>query len=103
MTTITAAERNGVKDVILDVLARHKGGGLTDVRARSAIVAFITSLAPDDFFSEETLSDFEVYIDITLQLNRVSPHEGDPDVTSRLDEIANVGFGSTETLANMHA
>ncbi len=100
MTTIAAAERSGVLDVILDVLARHKDGGLTDIRARGAITAFITSLAPDDLFSEALLVDFEVFVDITLQLNKVSQQSS--DVSGRVGKIADVGLGDARALASMH-
>lgn len=92
-----------MEDVILDILARHKDGSLTDPRGRSALNAFITSLAPDDFFSESALNDFQVYLDITLQLSKRSRLAADPVIAERIHVITALAAGDEAALASLRA
>ncbi|ESQ79198.1 hypothetical protein [Asticcacaulis sp. YBE204] len=54
-------------DVVQEVFEKYRVGGVSDVRARNAIVSYVCALAPEDMFSEELLNRFEVYVDIALQ------------------------------------
>ena len=88
-------------DVVAGVCARFKAGGLTDIRARNAIMAFITSLAPDDFLGDDDLTAFEVYVDISLQLYKRAP--ASDEVRDRLAVIKGIGAGSADDLKRVHA
>ncbi len=85
--------REDVIHTIDDVLARHRDGNLTDLSARRALAAFITSLAPDDFMSDDALSDFDVYLDITLQISKRATSSGDTRTADRAGVIAAIGMG----------
>ena len=88
-------------DVVLGVCARYKDGGLTDIRARGAVMAYITSLAPDDFLSDDDVTALEVYVDITLQLYKRTPAAD--EVRERLAVIQGIGTGSASDLTQVRA
>lgn len=98
MTHPDGAERAGIQDVLFDILKRHKEKTLSDPRGRSALSAFISSYAPDDFFTDDTLARFEVYLDITLQLSARSNFANDPEVVRRVDLLTDVALGSADAL-----
>jgi hypothetical protein len=98
MTTVDAAEREGMRAVISDILMRHRDGAVTDPRGRAAVAAFVTSYAPDDYLSEDALTDLDVYLDITLQMNKLSRFELDPRVMGRVETIIQVALGDIEVL-----
>lgn len=88
-------------DVVAGVCTRYKDGGLTDIRARRAIMAYITSLAPEDFLSDDDMTALDVYVDISLQLYKRSPAAD--EVRDRLAVINGIGAGSATDLAVVRA
>lgn len=100
MTQPNGAERAGIQEVLFDILKRHKEKTLSDTRGRSALSAFITSYAPDEFFTEDTLAQFEVFLDITLQLNARSHLVYDPEIAIRVSLMSDVALGSADALAS---
>ncbi|WP_040309151.1 hypothetical protein [Asticcacaulis biprosthecium] len=99
MTIVDNAERAGMRAVISDILVRHRDGAMTDPRGRAAVAAFVTSYAPDDYLSEADLSDLDVYLDITLQMNKLSHMAQDPRVMGRVETIIQVALGDEEVLS----
>lgn len=100
MTHPDGAERAGIQEVLFDILKRHKEKALSDPRGRGALSAFITSYAPDEFFTEDTLAQFEVFLDITLQLNARSPLVYDPEISIRVSLMSGVALGSAAALTS---
>lgn len=100
MTQPDDAERAGIQEVLFDILTRHKEKTLSDPRGRSALSAFISSYAPDDFFTEDTLARFEVFLDITLQLSARSNLVKDVEIATRVDLMSDVALGNTDALAS---
>ncbi|ESQ74148.1 hypothetical protein [Asticcacaulis sp. AC402] len=99
MTIVDNTERAGMRAVISDILVRHRDGAVTDPRGRAAMAAFVTSYAPDDYLSDDALTDLDVYLDITLLMNRLSHLAQDPGVMGRVETIIQVALGNEEALS----
>lgn len=93
ITVPETTERLGIAEVVNDILARHRDGSLTDLSARRALVAFITSFAPDDFLDATDLTGFDVYLDITLQISKRTTSSWDSALADRTDIIAGIALG----------
>ncbi|ESQ87218.1 hypothetical protein ABAC460_20830 [Asticcacaulis sp. AC460] len=98
MTIVDNTERAGMRAIISDILVRHRDGTMTDPRGRAAVAAFVTSYAPDDYLSDDDLMDLDVYLDITLQMNKLSRVAQDPQVMGRVETIIQVALGDQEIL-----
>lgn len=92
-----AAEfEHDTSDIIRDILARHRSGQLGVVRARSALTAFVTSLAPDGFITGDDMTALDVYLDITLEVSKHADAAQDQVVEDRVLTIQQIANGDVE-------
>jgi hypothetical protein len=84
-------------DVIRDTLARHRQGLITVVRAREALTAFISCLAPDGFMADDDMVALSIYLDITLEVSKRAGSDHDDVVTGRVLVIKGIANGDIET------
>ncbi len=101
MISVDKDERAAMRDIVTSILLRHRDGALADPRARSAIAAFVTSYAPEDAFDEASLMDFDVYLDITLQLSKRAPTATDGGVAERVENILQIALGDSNALRQL--
>lgn len=83
-------------DIIRDILARHRNGQLSVVRAKGALTAFVTSLAPDDFLIDDDIIALDIYLDITLEVSKRADAGEDQVVEDRVLLIKHVATGDDE-------
>lgn len=98
MITVDETERASIRAIIDDIMARHRAGALTDPRGRSAVSAFVTSYAPLDYLNESDATALNIYVDVTLQMNKLSRQVGDPRVVDRVSAIIQVALGDEAVL-----
>ena len=89
-------QRSDIDDVVNDILVRHRDRSLTDISARRALAAYVTSLVPDDFLSEEDVSGFDVYLDITLQISKRAISLDDAAIAERTGIISGIALGDVK-------
>lgn len=95
-TVFEDLQRSDIDDVINDILVRHRDRSLTDISARRAMAAYVTSLIPDDFLSDADLSSFDVYLDITLQISKRATSLNDATITERTGVISGIALGDAK-------
>lgn len=88
-------------EVIYDILNKHKDGVLNDPRGRRALSAFVTSLAPDAFLTEDDEAALDVYLDITLQLSKRAASNDTGEVDARVGVIKAIAEGRTDALKSV--
>ncbi len=98
---LETSDREGIAEVVNDILARHRDGSLTDISARRALNAYTTSFAPDDFLDEADLMGFDVYLDITLQISKRTTSSWDAELADRTDLIAGIALGEDTARAKI--
>lgn len=98
MITVDETERASIKGIIDDIMFRHRAGSLTDPRGRGAVAAFVTSYAPLDYLNESDATALNIYVDVTLQMNKLSRQTEDPCVVHRVNTIIQVALGDEDVL-----
>lgn len=97
MITVDENERASIRAIIDDIMVRHRAGALTDPRGRGAVSAFVTSYAPLGYLNESDATALNIYVDVTLQMNKLSQVE-DPRVLGRVTTIIQVALGDEDVL-----
>ncbi len=81
-------------DVIEGILSRYRSGSMTDTRARRALCAYLTSLAPEGYLNDQDRDSLEVYLDISLQALKRPASSSDADGMVRLAVMRGIGEGT---------
>jgi len=97
MITVDENERASIRAIIDDIMVRHRAGALTDPRGRGAVSAFVTSYAPLGYLNESDATALNIYVDVTLQMNKLSQVE-DPRILGRVTTIIQVALGDEDVL-----
>ena len=97
MITVDENERASIRAIIDDIMVRHRAGALTDPRGCGAVSAFVTSYAPLGYLDEDDAVALNIYVDVTLQMNKLSQVE-DPRVIGRVSTIIQVALGDEAVL-----
>lgn len=98
MITVDETERASIRAIIDDIMMRHRAGALTDPRGRSALAAFVTSYAPPGYLNESDATALNIYVDVTLQINKLSRQTEDARVPGRVTTIIQIALGDEAVL-----
>ena len=103
MIRVDTSERAEMHGIISDIMARHRDGALSDPRGRSAVAAFVTSYAPIGYLNDTDETALNVYVDITLQMNKVARAANDAEVLDRVEALLQIALGDKAALPAIRA
>ncbi len=94
-------ETSHILQVINDVFARHRDGTLSDFASRQALSAFIRSYPASDRLDADEVTDFDAYLDLSLQVSRRATSSYDPETAACARTLMGVAVGQGAALGIM--